>query len=435
MDAGSVFLSLLLGLLVLLAIGVPIGVSLGLISLPFIVITLGVDKSLYVVGQLIFEGWTSYSLLAIPLFTIMAEIFAASGISRDLFQVAALWSGGRRGALAIATILASAAFGSMCGSTLAAVALFTGMAVPEMLRKGYDKRLATGSVACAGGLAHLIPPSGMAIVYAWLVEVNPAKQMMAGLVPGLLLAACYLLVVIIWTNINPEVAPLEAKTTWKEKILILKKIGLPLIIVVAVLGSMLTGMATAVESAGIGAVAAFLVAFCSKRLSWASWKKLIVELVRTCGFIFFIIAGVSLFSWVLAFYLIPQSVVKVVFATGLPPLLVIFLMMLMYTVMGMFLNPNSMLFITVPIVYPIIVALGFDPIWFGVLLLINIEMAVVTPPIAMALYITHSLSPKGVELSDVVKGTVPFILGGDLVVLMLVFFFPQLALWVPNFMK
>jgi C4-dicarboxylate transporter, DctM subunit len=198
---------------------------------------------------------------------------------------------------------------------------------------------------------------------------------------------------------------------------------------------MLSGIATAVESSAIGAVAAFLVALFSGRLRWASMNNLIMELVRTCGFIFFIIAGVSLFSWVLSFYLIPQSVVKFVIATGLPPLMVIFLMQLMYIVMGMFLNPNSMIFITVPVVYPVIVALGFDPVWFGVLLLVNIEMAVVTPPVAMALYIVHSLSPKGVSLSDVVKGTVPFVLGGDLVVLMLIFFFPQLALWLPNLMK
>ena len=421
--------------MVFLFAGIPIGVSLGLVSLPFIIIAVGLDQSLYVIGQTIFHSWANYELLAIPLFTIMAEIFAASGIGTDLFAVAAVWTGGIRGGLAIATIMACAFFGAMCGSTLAAVALFAGLAMPEMLSRGYDKRLATGTVACAGGLAHLIPPSGMAIVYAWLTRQSPAKQMMAGLIPGLILAACFIIVVVVWTRINPGIAEITPPATWKQKFVATKRIFLPMIVVIVVLGSMFTGIATAVESAGLGCVAAFIIALILKRFSLKSLKTLITEVVRTCGFIFFIIAGVSIFAWVLSYHLIPQSLIKLVIDSGLSPMLFVFIMQLVYMVMGMFLNPNSIIFITVPIVVPIIQALGLDAMWYGVLLLINVEMAVVTPPVAMALYITHSRAPKGVALSDVIRGTVPFILGGDLVTLMLVFFFPQLALWIPKLMQ
>ena len=194
--------------------------------------------------------------------------------------------------------------------------------------------LATGTVACAGGLAHLIPPSGMAIVYSWLTQQSPAKQMMAGLLPGLILAVCFILVVVIWTRINPGIAEIQPRSTWKEKLLVMRKIALPLIVVVAVLGSMFTGIATAVESAAVGCVAAFLIALILRRFTWKSLNTLIIEVVRTCGFIFFIIAGVSIFAWVLSYALIPQAAVSFVVGTGLPPMLIVFIMQLVYMVHG-----------------------------------------------------------------------------------------------------
>lgn len=425
----------MIGILIVLSLmGIPLAVCLALTAFSFLAFGIGLERAAIGLNTQLIHMWTSYTILAVPLFIFMAEFLFAGGMTQDVFDLASKWFRRLPGGLALVTIVACAIFGAMSGSTLGAIATFGLLAVPEMLRRGYDKRLATGSVVSAGSLAHLIPPSIMAILYAMLVEGSPGEQLMAGFMPGILLAAGFAAVVFIWAKLRPSAAPQEPPVSWRERLAVLKKVFAPLIIVVAVLGGIYTGIATVTEAAAIGAFASFVLAIASRRLTRKIFLETLLRAVKTSSFILFIAVGGKFFGWVLNYYTIPQHIVDMLVATSWNRWVIMIMIQVLFVIMGMFIDPVGIMFTTVPLLHPIVVAFGFDPIWFGVLFLINMEIAIVTPPLGFGLYIIKGIVPDEVTLSDIIWGGLRFCLA-TVVVLALVMAFPQIALWLPAMMR
>lgn len=418
-------------LIVLSLMNIPLAVCLGLTAVGFLGIGIGFERTADALNAQFFDMWSSFPLLAIPLFIFMGEFMFAGGITGDLFDMASKWFQRLPGGLSVVTIAACAVFAAMSGSSIGAVATFGVLAVPEMLNRGYDRRLAAGAVAAAGPLAHLIPPSIMAVLYAMLVGVSPGKQLMAGFIPGLVLATVFIITVFIWTRFNPSIAPKEPAVSWRERFRVLSKIGGPLVIIIAVLGVLYTGVATVTESAAIGALASVILAIASRRLSKKTFFGSLLNSAKTTAFVLLIAVGGKFFGWVLNYYTVPQHLVDILVATGWNRWVMMVMIQLMFIVLGMFIDPVGIMFTTVPILYPLLIALDFNLIWFGVLFLINMELAMITPPVGFSLYIIKGIVGDRVPLSDIISGSLRFS-SATVVVLALVMAFPQIALWIPN---
>lgn len=419
-------------LIVLVLIGVPVGVSIGLSSFIFLVGISGFDLALSIIYTEFFDFWTSWVILPIPLFVFMGEFLFAGGHAENIFDMAAKWLRRLPGGLAVATTGACALFGTMTGSSLGATATFSLLAVPEMLKKGYSPRLCTGAVCAAGGLAHLIPPSILAVVYCSLLDLSIGQMFMAGVVPGILLALGYAIIAMVWAVVRPSAAPIEDPVSWKERFFVLRKVWGPIVIVLAVLGTIYFGVATVTEAAAMGAAAALFMSIASKRLTWKLFVHTILETVKVSTFIVFIAVAGKMLSWVLTYYQIPQNIVNILLKAELNRYTIIIVMMLVYLGMGMFIDAIGMIVVTMPILFPILLALDFSPIWFGVLLFINIEMALVTPPLGFNIYIVRGNSPQ-IPLKDIFLGAFTFCIA-DISMIGLVMIFPQLALWLPDAM-
>ena len=418
---------------VLIVLGVPVAVSLGLTSALFLLGELGLDRTLAVLGTEFFEFWTNYPLIAVPLFILMGEFLFVGGTADDIFDIASKWLQGIRGGLAIVTIGAGAIFGALSGSSLAAVSTFGILALPKLLERGYDKRLAVGAVASAGGLDHLIPPSILMVLYASVTEVSVGKMLMAGFIPGLILAGAFGLVVWGWVWWTPQAAPREPATSWGERLGVLRKAGVPLLLVLAVLGSIYLGVATATEAAGIGALASLGVTMARRKVTVERLWQGLQHTVQTTAFIMLIAVGGKLLSWVLTYHQIPQRLVDVLVQAEVNRWVLMIAFQLMYIVLGMFIDPVSMIIVTMPVLVPVLTALHFDLIWFGVLLMVNIEMALITPPLGFSLYILKGLAPEDVTFNDVLAGCLIFALA-DLAVIAILMVFPELVLWLPRTM-
>lgn len=425
---------LMIGTLILLSLmGFPLAVCLGLTGFIYLAARVGFELAALALNSLVVDFWTHYTIVAVPLFIFMAEFLFAGGVTDGLFDMASKWLRRLPGGLALATIGACAIFGTMSGSTLSAITTFGLVAVPQMLKRGYDKQLATGAVASAGSLAHLIPPSIMAILYAALVEISPGQQLMAGFFPGLLLALGFAAVVVIWIWRNSDAAPLEPEVSWQERFASLKKVIAPLVIVTGVLGGIYTGIATVTEAAAIGAFASMTLAAVSRRLTKAAFFDTLMRAARTASFVLFIAVGGKFFGWVLNYFTVPQNIADILVETGWNRWVIMALIQLLFVVLGMFVDPVGIMFTTVPILAPIVVTFGFDLTWFGVLYLINMELAHVTPPLGFGLYIIKGIVPDDVSLADVLWGSMRFCLA-TVVVLALVMAFSDIALWLPSTM-
>jgi len=418
---------------VLIVLGVPVAVSLGLTSALFLLGELGLDRTLAVLGTEFFEFWTNYPLIAVPLFILMGEFLFVGGTADDIFDIASKWLQGIRGGLAVVTIGAGAIFGALSGSSLAAVSTFGILALPKLLERGYDKRLAVGAVASAGGLDHLIPPSILMVLYASVTEVSVGKMLMAGFIPGLILAGAFGLVVWGWVWWTPQAAPREPAVSWAERLGVLRKAGVPLLLVLAVLGSIYLGVATATEAAGIGALASLGVTMARRKVTVERLWQGLQHTVQTTAFIMLIAVGGKLLSWVLTYHQIPQRLVDVLVQAEVNRWVLMIAFQLMYIVLGMFIDPVSMIIVTMPVLVPVLTALHFDLIWFGVLLMVNIEMALITPPLGFSLYILKGLAPEDVTFNDVLAGCLIFALA-DLAVIAILMVFPELVLWLPRTM-
>ena len=420
-------------LLVLLLIGVPIAFSIGLISVGALVMVMGPFEAAATLAAISESVTSSIELITLPLFIFMAELLFYAGLGRDIFDAVYSWFGRLPGGLGVATVGSCALFGTLSGSSTAGSAVMGLIALPEMLKRNYDKKLAAGCVACAGGLAHLIPPSILMIVYCGLAKQSVARVFIAGMLPGILLASLFALLILGRGLLNSSLASAGTSTSWRQKGRSLWRLLPALIVVGLVLGTLYAGLTTPTESAAIGAAAVLMMGVILRRMKFKNITEGAMRAVVTSCFVMFIVAMAHVFSLLLSYLNIPTQLMGWVTGLNVSPILLLIVLQIIYVFLGMFVDGVSMMVITLPVVLPIISALGFDLMWFGILLMINVEMAIVTPPVGINLYVIKGIAPPEISLGDIIKGILPFI-GADIACLAIVMAFPQVALWLPSTM-
>jgi len=421
-------------LLALIVFRFPIFLSLGVVGLLGIYLcrgTVGLTQApLSIIAQL-----ANFTLVAVPLYILLGEVLFATGIGPDLFEAAHRWLYRVPGSLAVASIFAAAVFGAMCGVSIAGVAVIGIIAVPEMLKRGYDPALAAGSVTASGALAMLIPPSILFILYSSMSKVSVGQLFIGGIVPGIFLALLMAIYVIIKVKLNPNLAPRpEERFSLRERLAILKRLWPPVILIFLVLGTIYTGFCTPTEAAAVGCLGAFLVAhFVYRGLNWNSLKRIYSASSRTSGGILMILACAFIFSQFLVYTRVPDLVSEFCTALPWPPYAIILAIMLIFVLMGMFIDAASITIVSTPIFLPAIEALGYDPLWFGILMVMNMEMAVITPPVGLNLYTMKSILPQ-LSLEDILRGALPYVFI-EFAALFPFIFYPEAALWLPRMMK
>ena len=419
-------------LLVLIMIGIPVAFSLGILSLALVLIFLGPNQ-LIVFSTTAFGQIDNFALVAIPLFIFMAEVILHSGVSTDAFDMLAKWTSRLPGGLAVAAQLTCTLFASVCGASTATAAAVGSIAVPEMMNRGYDKRLTCGSIAAGGALGALIPPSIYMIIYGTLVEESIGQLFMGGVIPGLMLSGMFIAFIIVRCALRPGLAPLAQDVTWADRWRSLYKVWAILFLAAAMLAAIYFGIATPSEIAGVGCFLALAIGFAYRRLTWTALKGAFLSTCRITCFIGWILVAATVFGYILSFLQLPQQLSEWLVAQSASPHLVILGINILLIFLGCIMDPAGILLVTIPILVPVIKALGFDPVWFGVMFVVNMELAQITPPLGLNLFIIKSIAPPEVTLKDILIGAWPFMVL-DLVGLALVIIFPQIILWLPSTM-
>ncbi len=414
----------------LMALRVPIGVSMGLVGVAGFALMSGVGPALKLVAMSPIRTVTDLSFAVIPLFLLMGAFTTASGMSRELYRASNAWLGHLPGGLAMATIAACAGFGAICGSSVATAATFSNVALPEMRRYGYSDRLATGVIAAGGTLAILIPPSVIFAIYGLLTDQDIGKLFVAGILPGLLATALYMLTIQIQGWIQPGLYPKGRHTPWAERWSSLKDVWAVALLFLFVIGGMYAGMFTPTEGAGMGAGGAYIIAVARRRLSFQQTLECLVQTLRTTAAIFTILIGALLFGYFLTITQTPQHLTEWLVGLNVGRYTILFLLMGIYLILGCILDAMAMVILTVPIVFPLVMQLGFNPIWFGVIIVMTVELALITPPVGMNVYVIKGVT-KDVSLSTIFRGVAPFILT-DVVRLAILIAFPVISLVLPN---
>ncbi len=429
-DAGIAILAVVL-LLFLIALRTPIFVALAVSGIAGLIGLQGLQGvelvPLSLVAQL-----QNYALVAAPLYILLGEVLAVSGLGRDLFAAAHRWFNRIPGGLGASAIGSSTVFGAMSGVSISSVAVIGRMAVPEMLSRGYRPAFASGTVTASGALAMLIPPSLMFILYSSVTGVSIAELFAGGLVPGLLLAAAMILYVVLRAKSAPANAPVVQETfTWGERLKALGKISPALLLILLVLGSIYTGFATPTEAAAVGALAAFgVTGGIYKKLGWKNLRLIFVSTATVTASVLAIVGAAFVFTQMLVAARIPDAVTEFVAGLDTSPYHVVAAIMVVLVLLGCLVDAASLLLVVTPILVPAIEELGFDPLWFGVLLVINLEMAVITPPVGLNLYTMKSVVPE-LDLADIFRGILPY-LAIEAAMLALVTAVPEIATWLPG---
>jgi len=419
-------------LLVLLALRMPIGIAMMLVGIVGIGALNSVDAALRILGQFPYAYSSVYELSVIPLFVLMGNFASASGLGRDLYGAAYAWIGHRRGGLASATIIACAGFAALSGSSVASAATMGKVALPEMRRYHYDPRLATGAVAAGGTLGILIPPSTAMIVYALLTEQSIGKLFLAGFLPGLLLTVLFIITIAIVANLRPAMGPPGERHGFVERLAALVRSGALLGIVAIVIGGIYLGIFTETEAAAVGALLTMLYTVWRKRFTLANLSVALLDTMRTTAFVFLILIGAHVLTPFLALTQIPADLAAALKGMEIPRLAVLAIIMLIYIFLGMFLEGFAMLVLTMPIVFPIVMALGYDPVWFGILTVLVLEMGLISPPVGINVFVVKGVAGD-VPMGQIFAGIVPFWLAMVLCVAILVAF-PDIALLLPDTM-
>lgn len=417
----------------LFTIGCPISFAL-IISGVFFGVSLWGPSHLYMVASSLYGATTSQILVAIPLFILMGNVLANTGIAAKLFKALYYWSGPLRGGLAMGTEAICAIFAAMCGTSSAATITMGTIALPEMLKRKYDKNLAVGSVGSGGLLGILIPPSVIAIIYASVSGVSVGRLYFGMFIPGFLLATLYILYIGIRAYLQTEWAPSipkEQRPSWGEKFRASKGIVLPVLIVAAVLGGIYSGIITPTEAAGVGAICVFIAAAIDRSLSWQSVKQSLLATLRLTSMVVWLIMGVTVFTNVYNALGAPELINRVI--TMLPGggFGVIILMQLSIFLLGMIMDDVAIILLCTPMYLPIVRSLGFDPLWFGILFMVNMQCAWLTPPYGFNLFYMRAITPPEISMGDIYRSVLPFI-GMQMVCLILVMIFPPIATWLPS---
>lgn len=426
---GGLLVATLLGLMVM---GVRIAQTLGIVGLLGLMFLLP-KPLLSVLAERAWNSVNTFTLTAVPMFVLMGALLIRSGVTREMFDALSRWFGRTPGGLAHATVGASAVFAAVSGSSLATAATMGKVACPEMISRGYSQRLTYGVVAAGATLGILIPPSIAMIIYGTTVGVPVTQLFMAGIIPGLLLSAGFMGGVVLWSILRPTATPRGQSYTLSQKVSGSLSVLPFLFIILVVLGSLYAGVATPTEAGAVGAIASFIMCLFRGTLNLRTLFETAMETARITSFLLLIVVGAAIMSWVFDFLRIPRAVVSAVEAAELAPWLVMLVIGLIYIVLGMFVESISMMLMTLPVTFPIVIALGFDPIWFGVALVVMIELGLVTPPVGIVLFILRGVS-ETTPLREIVLGVLPFV-GIMLAFQVLIYFYPEIVLWLPQQVK
>lgn len=422
---GAVFLLALLRVPLAFAMGFVGFVALGLLR--------GWGPTAASAAQVVYDTGFAYTLSVVPLFILMGNFVAKAGLAHELFRAAFAFIGHVRGGLAHATVLACAGFGAICGSSIATAATMSKVAYPSMKKLGYSDYLSTGVIAAGGTLGIMIPPSTIMVIYGIVTETNIGKLFAAGVIPGLLTAA-FLMGGVAWiTWRDPAAGPAGERSTWPQRWAALRGIWGVLLLVVVVLGGIYGGVFTATEGAGIGASGAFFFALARGALPWRVLLQVLVESARTTAMLFTILIAAMMFSSFINFTSMPTDLRDWITHMGLSPVMVVGAMMLIYVLLGTVMEELSMVLLTIPVFFPIVTALGFDPVWFGVLIVFVVQIGLISPPVGMNLFVLNALLDD-VTLKQIFRGVWLFVVM-LIVAMVLVLEFPKLALWLPGFMS
>jgi len=421
-------------ILFLIGFRVPVGLTLGLVAFVGLLEFLGLKATLGLLGVVPFEFAARWELSAIPMFLLMGTIAYYSGMTASLYQAARLWLGFLPGGLAVASNFACAGFAAASGSSLATTVAMGRIAIPEMLQYGYDKGLATGVVASAGNLGSLIPPSVLMILYAVFAEQSVAQLFIAGILPGLLTAGIYAVMIVVRCHFVPILAPrIDEQVSWTQKFAALALIWPLPVLIVAVIGGIYGGVVTPTEAGAFGAVLAFAIATVQGRMSWKILRQSVVEAIESTATIFFVAIGAILLTRFMALSGLPQFLVDLMGDWAVDPLLLVIGASLIYLVLGMFLDPIGLMLVTLPILLPLFDAMDLHPIWIGILIVKYVEIGLMTPPVGLNVYAVKTVVGDDVSLETIFKG-VAWFLGCEVVIVGLLIGFPSITLYLPSLM-
>jgi len=420
----------LVGLFGLILLRVPVAIGLGLVGLLGYAAIDGWRNALIAAGATPYDLTDKYALTVVPLFVLMGVVASRAGMSNELFRAANAVFSGLRGALAMGTIGACAGFGAICGSSLATAATMARVAVPEMRRYGYDERVSTGVVASGGTLGVLIPPSVILIVYAIIAEQGVPQLFAAAMIPGLIAAVLHIVVIGGIAILQPERMPRTPSMPLRERVRSMSGLWKLILLFSIAIGGIYSGVMSPTEAAAVAALVAILIAFATRTMTWKALGEALLETIWTTGMLFFIVIGAFMFAYFMALTRLPNSLADWVQHLQMSPLMVIMMMIAFYLVLGCFLDAISMILITIPVFLPLAQGLGFDPVWFGIVVLVVVEVGMITPPVGLNIFVIRAQLPD-VKLADVYWGIVPFLLAaGGIVALLLMFH--DLALWLPR---
>ena len=421
----------LVALLLLFATGIELGFAMALIGFVGFGYLNGFESALNLLSRDVYDVITSYGFTVFPLFILMGQIGFNAGIAVRLYGTAHKFVGHIPGGLAMATVIGATGFKAICGSSAATSATFAGVAIPEMDRYGYDRRLSTGIVATVGTLGVIIPPSVTLIIFGIITEQSIGRLFVAGILPGLIIALFFLGIIYGWAKINPAVVPRSERSTWGERIRSLPEVIWVLLVFLLVVGGIMEGFFTPTEAGGVGTFAVLLLALVKRDMTWKKYMTSVKEALRTAIMVLMLVAGSVILGHFIAITNIPQNIADWVVALPLNRYMILILICIIYEIGGSFIDDLTFMILATPIFYPAVLKLGFDPIWFGILLGVVLMIGVVIPPVAICVFVVKNITKE--SMGTIYKGVTPFLIALGLMWILLLLF-PQLALWLPSLM-
>lgn len=415
-------------LLLLFATGIELGFAMAFIGFVGFAYLNGLHAAMQLIGRDMYDVITNYGYTVFPLFILMGQIGFNSGIAARLYDAAHKFIGHIPGGLAMATVMGATGFKAICGSSAATSATFASVAIPEMDRYGYDKKLSTGIVAIVGTLGCIIPPSVVLIMYGVITEQSIGQLFLAGIIPGLIIAIFFLGIIYAWARISPDIAPRSDRSTWAERLRSLPEVAWILVVFLFVVGGIIMGFFTPTEAGAVGTFAVLLLAVIRRDLNFKGYVTSVTEALRTAGMILMLIAGSVILGHFIAVTNIPQKIAEWLIGLSVNRYIIILLICFIYEIGGSFIDDLAFMIFATPIFYPAILQLGFNPIWFGILIGVVVMIGVVIPPVAVCVFVVKNITK--VPLGQIYKGVTPFLIS-IVVVWLLLLAFPQLALWLP----
>jgi tripartite ATP-independent transporter DctM subunit len=431
-DAFTIGILGVFALVAMVFLGVRVYIAAAAVGLAGLVAMIGWDSGAGMAGTIPHSKSVSYTLSVLPMFILIGFLAFHAGLTEKLFDAATKWLGWVPGGLAVATVMAATGFAAVSGASTATAAVFSRVAIPDMLKAGYDKRLAAGVVAAGGTLATLIPPSAILVIYAIIVEESVGMLLVAGFLPGIVSALVYVALIVVMAKLNPNLGRPIRGFTWRQRWRSVPGTFPIIAVVVIIFSAMYLGWATPTEAGALGAFVVFVLAL-FQGMRWKGLQDALLESAKLTVMIFSIIWGVLIFVRFLGFAGLPEAFAQWVVSLDVPPIMVMICILLFYVLLGMFMDAIGMLLLTLPVVYPAVIALGYDPIWFGIVVVKMAEICLITPPIGLNCFVVNGVRPD-IPLTTVFRGIMPFFVA-DVLTVGLFLAFPQIILWVPQLMR